>query len=117
MTKFNTIAAAAFAASLAFAGTAANADTITVNEQGLPTISVSLADLDLDTATGMKAADDRLKGAARKVCGASTYATSIEEKGQVRSCIAQARGQAKEVLAQRALGQVMARVSLSSIPR
>ena len=117
MTKFNTIAAAAIAASLAFAGTAAQADDITVNEQGLPTISVSLADLNLDTASGAQAAEARIDRAAGKVCGESNNAVSMSEKLHVRDCIANARGEAQQLLAQRTRGQVMARVSLSSSPR
>lgn len=117
MTKFNTIAAATIAASLALAGTAAQADDITVNNKGLPTISVSLADLNLESEAGMKAAEDRLNRAAKRVCGDSNERVTLAERAQIRECVTIARTDATQSLAQRTQGYVVAFVDVSNSPR
>jgi UrcA family protein len=79
-----------------------------------PDVNVSLvrtADLDLSTARGQRALEQRLAQAAREVCGEASN-VDVGGKNDVRKCrdatLAQARGQRDQLLAAANRGAIIA---------
>lgn len=79
------------------------AKTMAATAEGqAPTVSVSIADLDLATPEGQRQLDRRVRKAARAVCGgdAATTGTRLRSTG-AESCYAQALRQTRNLVAER----------------
>ena len=90
MTK--TVSAIAFSIAASVSMTAAaesySETTVSTSAQGLQTLTVSYADLDLSSADAKETLYYRLSGAARKVCGSSDFRRtgSVRQAAENKSC-------------------------------
>ena len=101
-----TFAIAPIALSLALVGTPALAGSHAVEQSS----TVSYADLDLTRATDVARFDNRIEGAAKRVCG-GTPGRSLKEKMSFSACYSDALASARQtaeqaVAAAKAAGQL-----------
>ncbi len=104
MTKTTlSLAPALFALAATLGVMAVPAKTMAATTQGqAPTMSVSVADLDLATPEGQRQLDRRVRKAARSVCGgdAATTGTRLRSTG-AEACYAQALRQTRTLVAEK----------------
>ena len=92
------IIAATLVAALGTTGPAFAQDMI-VQENGSNSIEVSFADLNLANDQGQRRMEDRVRSAAKRVCGYNTHRLSMREAIDLRICVNTATDDAMTVLA------------------
>ncbi|WP_338244275.1 UrcA family protein [Aurantiacibacter hainanensis] len=79
--------------------TTAVAQELIVRENGSNSVEVSYADLNLANAQGQRAMEQRVRTAAKRVCGYNTHRLSMQEANDLRTCVDTAIDEAMTVLA------------------
>ncbi len=82
--------------------TPAFAQEMIVEENGSNSIEVSFADLNLANDQGQRRMEQRVRSAARRVCGYNMHRTSMQEAIDMRTCVSTATDGAMTVLASKA---------------
>ena len=81
------IIAASFFGLIAFVPSAANAERMTTDGNGLRSLTVSFADLNTTNPEGLRVLERRIDNAANRVCGGHPGRTSVEEHIGFTNCV------------------------------
>ncbi|MWV28660.1 UrcA family protein [Aurantiacibacter rhizosphaerae] len=80
------LVAATFVAALAVSSPAL-AQEPTVSEDGVHSLEVGYSDINLESADGQRRMKDRIRAAAKSVCGYNTHRVSVSESLGLRACV------------------------------